>query len=176
MKAFLITLVMLIYIAPYEVVAQERKDSGGNPIIEKYFIQTVLKDMALEAMDGKVYYLKDFRGKIVIIDFWQTWCAPCLEDFKGLQKARESWPDKIEILAVSPDWADSPMKVRRFIRKTDYDFKFVWAGELEKQLSLKSIPFKIIIAPDGSLIASKSGSAGAQEEYKAMAGLVEHWF
>jgi len=43
-----------------------------------------------------------------------------------------------------------------------------------RNISLKSIPFKIIIAPDGSLIASKSGSAGAQKEYKAIAEMVEH--
>jgi hypothetical protein len=96
--------------------------------------------------------------------------------FKGFQKVKEAWPDKIEILAASPDWADSRRNIRRFIRNHDYDFIFVLGYDLEKELSLSSIPYKIIFAPDGSLIKSVSGATGVEGEYSELKALIETWF
>ena len=162
-------------------------DKKGNPIITQEIVRKIVETAAFEILDeGSVVerlfdeseYLKlsDLRGKIVVIDFWQTWCGPCLASFQGFQKAKETWPDKIEILAASPEWADGKRKIRRFIKDHTYDFKFVLAYELEKDLSLSSIPYKIIIAPDGSLITSVSGSKGPDGEFKALEGLIERWF
>ena len=86
------------------------------------------------------------------------------------------WPDKIEIIAASPDWADSNRKIHNFIDKHDYDFIYVRAGELEKQLSLGSIPYKIIFAPDGSLVSSFSGSKGEAGEFDVLKKYIEKWF
>jgi len=162
-------------------------DKKGNPIITQEIVRKIVETAAFEILDeGSVVerlfdeseYLKlsDLRGKIVVIDFWQTWCGPCLASFKGFHKAKETWPDKIEILAASPDWADGKRKIRQFNQKHNYDFNFVLAYELEKDLNLSSIPYKIIIAPDGSLITSVSGSKGPEGEFKVLEDLINTWF
>lgn len=161
-------------------LAQLERDASGNPVITQPFVEEVIQPMEFQNMDGESLTLSRFKGKIVIIDFWQTWCKPCLDGFRGLQKAKEEWPDYIEILAASPDWADNKRKIKRFMKKNPYDFHFIWAGELEEQLSLSSIPYKIILAPDGSLIQSKSGTSMPAGEYAEVndAGkpMVIKWF
>ena len=151
-------------------------DSSGNPEINQEFVNHNLLAETFETIDGKQLNIQDFNGKIVIIDFWQTWCRPCLAGFKGFQRAKEKWPNKIEIIAASPEWADSKGKIKRFIRKNNYNFQFIWAGELEKKLTLKSIPYKIILGPDGSLLYSISDSEGSEQEFKAIEKLIRKYF
>lgn len=156
--------------------AQLDKDAEGNPIVTQQFVEDVIQPMEFETIDGEPFTIADFEGKIIVFDFWQTWCAPCLRGFRGFQKAKETWGDQIEIIAASPDWADNKRKIKRFMKKNPYDFHFAWAGELERQLSLKSIPYKIMLAPDGTLIRSKSDSDGAEEEYAMIQELIEQYF
>jgi thiol-disulfide isomerase/thioredoxin len=163
-------------------------DENGNPIMTEEVVNEIVATAKFKTLDEESTFLNrifgeseflritDFEGKIVILDFWQTWCSPCLASFKGFQKAKETWPDKIEIIAASPDWADSQGKIRRFINKHDYNFNFVLAHDLEKELNLSSIPYKIIIAPDGTLIKSVSDSKGAEGEFKEIEKLIDTWF
>lgn len=162
-------------------------DEKGNPVTTEEIANRIVataefeilnEGSALERMFDESEYLKlsDLQGKIVVLDFWQTWCGPCLASFKGFQKAKETWPDKIEILAASPDWSDGKRKIRRFSQKHDYDFNYVLAYKLENMLSLSSIPYKIIFAPDGSLVTSVSGSKGPEEEFRVLEDLIDTWF
>lgn len=162
-------------------------DEKGNPVITEELANEIVITAEFKILDegsvlnrlfGESKHLKlsDFQGKIVILDFWQTWCSSCLASFKGFQKAKEKWPNKIEIIAASPDWADSRRKIRQFIKKHNYNFNFVLAYELEKELKLSSIPYKIIIAPNGTLIKSVSDSKGVEGEFKEIETLIKTWF
>lgn len=169
-------LLAVLLLSAQQSLAQLEKDAEGNPVVTQQFVEEVIQPMEFQTIDGEPLKITDFDGKLVVIDFWQTWCGPCLRGFKGFQKAKEKWSDRVAIIAASPDWADNKRKIKRFMKKNSYDFHFVWAGELERQLSLKSIPYKIILAPDGSLIRSKSDSDGAEEEYAMIETLVEQYF
>lgn len=176
-KAAIFTITVITF--TFQVALSQTKatrDGEGNPVINKEMAQKIVSAKVLEGIKGDKFRISEMNGKIVVLDFWQTWCAPCLVSFKGFQKAKEKWPDKIEILAASPEWADSERKIRRFIRKHDYEFTFVKAYDLEKELSLSSIPYKIIFAPDGSLIKSASGSKGEKGEFDTLKELVGTWF
>lgn len=156
--------------------SQLERDRSGNPIMSEGYFNSVIAPMALEKIGGGTVKPSDFKGKILIIDFWQTWCGPCLVGFKGFQKAKKEWPDKIEIIAASPNWTDTEAQINKFIKKNNYAFQFVWAKELDQDLALKSIPYKIIIGPEGQLLDSKSGTGGEVAEYEYLKELVKKYF
>jgi len=175
-RKLLVSLVFLILFSLVRLQAQNfSRDESGNPVITENFL-SYLENYEFKGVKNGVYKLSDFQGDIVIIDFWQTWCVPCLKGFKGLQKAKNDWPDKITVLAASPDWADNKRKISRFMKKNEYDFKFVWAKELEKRIKIKSIPYKIIIDPEGNLIGSKSGYESLDSEYLYLKELIAENF
>ena len=172
-----LTTIFALQIVPLKAQsAQFELDEENNPILSDLYAQKIVNELEFESLDGTTVKISDLKGKIVVLDFWQTWCGPCLVSFKGFQKAKETWPEKIEILAASPDWADGKRKIRRFIREHNYDFNFILAYDLEKKLSLSSIPYKIIFAPDGTLIKTVSGSGNAEEEFNDLEVLIKSWF
>ena len=175
----------LITFCDINLCAQFDKDTSGNPIVTKEYSE-VLLNQSFHFVEEGILSLKDYGDKIIILDFWQTWCKPCLNGFSGLEKAKKEWPDKIEIIAISPDLFDNndqmiPIvdkrpKVLHFIEKNDYPFQFVFAKELSKDLPIKVIPYKIIIAPGGKIIESKTGFGEAEKEYAYLKSLISEHF
>lgn len=182
---FCFTLLCLSQFYFIEVNAQLKVDRSGNPIVTKEFTNVIL-DYYFQEIEGDELNLKQYNDKIIVLDFWQTWCKPCIAGFSGLQKAKMEWPDKVEIIAVSPDIydnnnqlipiLDSKEKIVDFIAKNEYAFEFVLAEELSKDLPIKVIPYKIVIGPGGKLIESKTGFGSAEKEYTYLKSLVDQHF
>lgn len=62
---------------------------------------TDIPNFALNSLDGKVYHLNDFKGKIVLMNFWATWCPPCVVEFPKLLKLAKAQPDMVVVLLSS---------------------------------------------------------------------------
>lgn len=171
-------LILALLLTLFGCQASEAQDQEEktNPEVTPEMVKAYVNTMSFEDMEGVSHKLSDFRGKIVVLDFWQTWCAPCMRSFKGFQKAKEQWPEHLEILALSPDWSDKSRHIKKFMRKHPYKFTFAWAGELGEQLDLASIPFKIIISPEGELIYAGTGTKGAEGEYNAIEKMIAQYF
>lgn len=60
-----------------------------------------IPNFALNSLDGKTYHLNDFGGKIVLMNFWATWCAPCVVEFPKLLKLAKAHPDMVVVLLSS---------------------------------------------------------------------------
>lgn len=69
-----------------------------------------LPDFSFTALDGKSYAAKDFRGKIIIVNFWATWCAPCVVEFPELLKIAAANPRNVILIALSSDMDDDAIK------------------------------------------------------------------
>lgn len=122
--------------------------------------------------DGNIVRVSDFRGKTVLIDFWETWCSPCLAIMPALNQLMADFPDDFVVLAVSPGWSDTEAVVRRFIDQHDYDFIFVHGDELATKLEIRGIPYKVYVRPDGTFYKTETGSRGPQREFDAISEVI----
>lgn len=123
--------------------------------------------------DGNEIHISDFFGKTVLIDFWETWCAPCIASMPTLERLMQEYPDDFVVLATSPLWTDTEDVVRRFINSNDYSFYFVHANDLASKLNIRGIPYKVYVAPDGSFYKDESGSRGPDHDYRLISQVIE---
>ena len=95
--------------------------------------------------------LQDLRGKIVILNFWTTWCAPCIEEMPSLERLQKQMGSKVTVFAVSTD--DDNDAYHKFLKK--YDIEFLTVNDQEKKSAeiygTTGQPETFIIDPSGKL-------------------------
>jgi thiol-disulfide isomerase/thioredoxin len=105
---------------------------------------------ALERLDGGVIdHLKDYRGKVVVLNVWATWCGPCRREMPSLQKLSETLdPQRFIVLGLATD--DDPALVREYLRAKGIRFaRHIDRGGHES--GLPALPATFVIGADGTV-------------------------
>ena len=77
--------------------------------------------LALDDLDGRRHTLEDHRGRVIVLNFWASWCAPCVAEMPSLQLMRERLgAGSIEVLGVN--YGEAPQRVRAFVQRMDVDY------------------------------------------------------
>ena len=111
-------------------------------------------DFSLKDLSGKTVKLSDYKGKVVLLNFWASWCPPCREEMPSIQKLYARMKGKkFSILAVSVD-RGGENSVRRFIKEAGYEFKILLdpEGEAASRYSVGGIPATFIIDKKGEIV------------------------
>jgi thiol-disulfide isomerase/thioredoxin len=139
--------------------------------------EAIVENAVFTDLDGNEVSVKDFKGKFVMIDFWESWCGPCLQVFPSLQELREEFPDQFEVLAVTVGVTEGPEDARRFSEEHDYDFNWLYdQNGIFNQLGGQSIPFKAYLDPDGNFIKVELGSHGREGDYNRTKAMIQEYF
>ena len=147
----------------------------------KVFRQDVeAPDFELESLEGDMTALHSFRGKVVFLNFWATWCPPCRAEMPSMQKLYDNF--KAEGLVVlGVDLQEGKDKVAKFMKKYDLSFPVVLdvAGRVGQQYSVRSIPSTYIIDRNGKVLAGVLGgrewdSSKSFEYFARILGLADH--
>lgn len=96
--------------------------------------------------------LADYKGKVVLLNVWATWCAPCREEMPSMQALyRDFAPRGFEIVAVSIDQAGDEQKVRDFVQEFGLTFDVLHdpAGEIQRIYATTGVPENFVIGADG---------------------------
>lgn len=125
-------------------------------------------------LEGEEVSISDFEGKVIMIDFWETWCKPCLASFPTLQKLQEEYPESFVVLAVTPGFTDTEEDARQFAQNHDYEFRYLMdSNGLHQDLGVQGIPFKVFVDANGDFIKTEMGSYGPDEDYSKVKEIIE---
>ncbi|SDL54799.1 Thiol-disulfide isomerase or thioredoxin [Pedobacter sp. ok626] len=129
--------------------------------VAKKAVKVSATDFVLTDLSGHKVALKDLRGKVVVLDFWATWCGPCKASFPGMQKAVNKYKNdpnvKFYFVHTMDKAADPTADARKYIKENNYSFdvlmdfrnKETLSSAVAKSFGIKAIPTKIIIDADG---------------------------
>jgi peroxiredoxin len=117
-------------------------------------------EIALTNIDGKPVKLSDYRGKIVIVNFWASWCNPCVEEFPSMMKLISQFSDDVVVFAVSED--DTREDIQVFMKAMGLPkpgFEIVWDEHKEnmKTWGVEKVPETFLVGRDGKLIRKVLG-------------------
>lgn len=105
-----------------------------------------------QTLGGDEVALDALRGKVVVLDFWATWCAPCIATIPAVQRVAERFAGRnVVVIGINQDRAGSEEKVREFLSARNISFRQIldFEGELGGAYSVSAIPCTVIIDPRG---------------------------
>jgi len=127
-------------------------------------------DFTLSDLNGRQVRLSDFRGKLVVIDFWATWCPPCEFQIPVLNSVFDSHRDRdVVILGVSVD-TDGPEAVRSYAEKRQVRYQILLGSEsLAREFGAPGFPSLIVVGPDGYIRSMHVGLVEQPELLQVLA-------
>ncbi len=127
-------------------------------------------EIAFTAIDGKEVDVTKMKGKVILIDFWATWCAPCVAEMPNVIKAYAEYKDKgFEVVGISLDEDKSALE--GFIAQNNmtwpqyFDGKG-WGNEIAQRFGIGQVPATFLVGKDGKIIASNLHGSQLEEKLK----------
>ena len=117
-------------------------------------------DFTLPQLDGQQLQLSSYRGKVVLLDFWATWCVPCRAEIPQFIELQKKYGDRgLQIIGVSMD--DGPEPVRTFYEQFHMNYPVVMgtAKTGEQYGGVLGLPIAFVISRDGLIHSKKIGAA-----------------
>ena len=139
---------------------------ASDPAIKAFFANP------WQSPDGKLADTEKWRGKVLVVNFWASWCPPCVEEMPTLDLLSQEYLQQ-NVLFVGIG-IDSPSNIREFLEKTPVSYPIVIGGlegsNLSKQMgnSQGALPYTIVIDGQGKATSSKLGKISEEELRKAI--------
>ena len=156
---FATALLALLLVSSIAVAAEEEKTKLGE------FIPATppqpAPEVAFTDMEGKPIKLADFRGKLLVVNLWATWCLPCLEEMPSLEQLQINIPDKLLVIAVSEDRGGKTV-VEPFLEKLGLKKVKIYLdpkSDVGHAFEVRGLPTSIVIGAEGKVLGKVEGAA-----------------
>jgi peroxiredoxin len=119
----------------------------------------------LQDLDGHSVSSEDFKGKVVILDFWATWCGPCRAEIPGLSELQSQYQKKgLAVIGISLD-EGGPDAVKDFVAKTGMNYRVLMGNEKVQQDfgGMDAIPMTFVIDRQGNIVKQHLGLTDKSE-------------
>ena len=116
-------------------------------------------DFSYTDIDGRIHKLSDYRGKWVLVNYWATWCPPCLEELPELEVFHDSHKDKDAVvlgLNMEDIGAD---RLRAFVEEQFLSYPILMAGSKPREVlgRVPGLPTSFLVNPEGEVVARQVG-------------------
>jgi len=159
--------VFIIFLfTPYGLPVRATLIQGVSLITTRVFSMEIAKDeqvalqnynWQLRDLQGQSLNFSGFKGKTIIINFWATWCPPCVAEMPSFQKLFDDYGDQVVFLFVANDESD---RVVSFIDDKNYKLPvYFQETQVPDEMNSNSLPTTYIVDASGHIVASKVGAA-----------------
>lgn len=138
--------------------------------LRKSMLSETAPSFALLDLDGKKISTADLKGKVIVVDFWATWCGPCKASFPGMQKMVNKYKDKQDVKFIFIDtWENGENKEKNaadFITSNKYSFHVLMDNDnkVVEQFKVEGIPTKFVIDREGMIRFKSVGFDGSDDK------------
>jgi len=151
-----------------------RADTNQIAALKDQLINVKAKEFSLLNLEDRLVSLSDFQGKVIILDFWATWCSPCVRSFPGMEALIKKYKDDDAVVFLfintSQNEPDYKELVSDFINENNYSFNVLfdemndWNKRIATIYDVEALPSKIIIDKNGYIRYHSSGTSSSIDD------------
>lgn len=154
----------LIALLALVAIGLQRRQEG--PIV----VGSAIPDFTITTFDDQQFKLSDMKGKVVVLNFWASWCKPCEQEAADLEAAWRYYEPSGDVIFLGVDYVDTEPEALGYLTK--FDITYPNGPDLRTSVSqlfrITGVPETYIIDQDGNLAAVKISPFQSLEEIKAM--------
>jgi len=106
---------------------------------------------------GKISTFADFENKVILLNFWATWCPPCIGEMPSMEELYSEYKDRVVFLFISNEHPD---KVNSFIKRKGFDIPVYFSKQTPpKEFYSSSVPVTYVVDKKGNIVLKKTGAA-----------------
>ncbi|MCW5827986.1 MAG: TlpA family protein disulfide reductase [Deltaproteobacteria bacterium] len=131
------------------------------------------RDLTLPDVSGGKFTLSSLKGKYVLLDFWASWCGPCIKAIPHLNKLQDRFPGQLEVVGISVD--DEPLSfVQKFARDNKMNYRVLHGEDklIDRFGRSRGLPVAFLLDPEGRVVRRFIGEYPEDRLISAIAGVI----
>ncbi len=144
---------LIVLVGALVYVVSTSSSRPPRDAVKSVVVGDLAPDFQLEDTEGNQISLSDLRGKVVLVNFWATWCPPCIEEMPSMERLNEVMSgDDFVMLAVNTE-ENGRSAVAAFLEKTPYTFPILYddKGVVQKRYGVFKFPESFVVRKDGTV-------------------------
>ena len=125
----------------------------------------IAPDFTTTLTNGDTFTLSEQRGKVVVVNFWATWCGPCVGEMPAFEQLQSDYGDKIVVIGVN--CGESETKIKTFAERHGYTY--LMAADEDYAVSslypTEGIPYTVVVDQEGNIVCEQLGAGEAEAMY-----------